>query len=88
MIMQIDRNDENGRSTLLTNIGWRKDNKRNILNAIVEIKDFMYHNGDSLKEARKTLERLLKLNLITGNLEVRNKVKTKWHWIKELVREL
>ena len=35
--MQIDRNDENGRSTLLTNIGWRKDNKRNILNAIVEI---------------------------------------------------
>ena len=45
MVMQIDRNDENGRSTLLTNIGWRKDNKRNILNAIVEIKDFMYHNG-------------------------------------------
>ena len=33
MVMQIDRNDENGRSTLLTNIGWRKDNKRNILNA-------------------------------------------------------
>jgi len=53
MVMQIDRNDENGRSTLLTNIGWRKDNKRNILNAIVEIKDFMYHNGDSLKEAYK-----------------------------------
>ena len=51
--MQIDRNDENGRSTLLTNIGWRKDNKRNILNAIVEIKDYMYHNGDSLKEAYK-----------------------------------
>ena len=46
MVMQIDRNDENGRSTLLTNIGWRKDNKRNILNAIVEIKDYMYHNGD------------------------------------------
>jgi len=40
MVMQIDRNDENGRSTLLTNIGWRKDNKRNILNAIVEIKRF------------------------------------------------
>ena len=53
MVMQIDRNDENGRSTLLTNIGWRKDNKRNILNAIVEIKDYMYHNGDSLKEAYK-----------------------------------
>ena len=53
MVMQIDKNDENGRSTLLTNIGWRKDNKRNILNAIVEIKDFMYHNGDSLKEAYK-----------------------------------
>ena len=51
MVMQIERNDENGRSTLLTNIGWRKDNKRNILNAIVEINDFMYHNGDSLKEA-------------------------------------
>ena len=53
MVMQIDRNDENGRSTLLTNIGWRKDNKRNILNAIVEIKDYMYHNGDSLKQAYK-----------------------------------
>ncbi len=53
MVMQIDRNDENGRITLLTNIGWRKDNKRNILNAIVKIKDFMYHNGNSLKEAQK-----------------------------------
>ena len=53
MVMQIDRNDENGRRTLLTNIGWRKDNKRNILNAIVEIKDYMYLNGDSLKEAYK-----------------------------------
>ena len=42
MVMQIDRSDENGRSTLLTNIGWRKDNKRNILNAIVEIKDFNF----------------------------------------------
>ncbi len=51
--MQIDRNDENGRSNLLTNIGWRKDNKINILNAIVQIKDFMYHNGDALKEAYK-----------------------------------
>ena len=28
-----------------------------------------------------------KLNLITGNLEVRNKVETKWYWIKELVQE-
>ena len=53
MVMQIDRSDENGRSTLLTNIGWRKDNKRNILNAICEIKDCMYYNGDSLKEAYK-----------------------------------
>ena len=66
--MQIDRNDENGRSTLLINIGWRKDNKRNILNAIVEIKDFMYHNGDSLKEADKNslinqnMHHLLKVN--------------------------
>ena len=51
MVMQIDRNDEKGISTFLTNIGWRKDNKRNILNAIVEIKDCMYHNGDFLKEA-------------------------------------
>ena len=32
MVMQIDRNVENGRSTLLTNIGWIKDNKRNTLN--------------------------------------------------------
>ena len=30
-----------------------KDNKRNILNEIVEIKDFLYHNGSSLKEAYK-----------------------------------
>tara|TARA_A100001388_G_scaffold64272_1_gene44953 strand:+ start:1522 stop:1692 length:171 start_codon:yes stop_codon:yes gene_type:complete len=51
--MQIDRNDENGRSNLLTNIGLRKFNKRNILNTIVEIKDFIYHNDDSLKEAYK-----------------------------------
>ena len=28
-------------------------NSHNILIAIVEIKDFMYHNGDSLKEAYK-----------------------------------
>ena len=53
MVMRIDRNEENDRSSLLTNIGWRKNNNRNILNAIVEIKDFIYHNGDSLKEAYK-----------------------------------
>ena len=53
MVMQIDRHDENGRSTLLTNIGWRKDNKRNILIAIVEIKHYIYHNYSSLKEAYK-----------------------------------
>ena len=53
MVMQININDRNGRSTLLTNIDWRKDNKRNILNAIFEIKDYMYHNGYSLKEAYK-----------------------------------
>ncbi len=39
------------------------------------------------RQARKTLEQLLKLNLITGNLEVRNKVETKCYWIKELVQE-
>ena len=55
MVIQIDRNDENGRRTLLTNIGCRKDNKRNFLNAIVEIKDFIYHNGISLKEANDVL---------------------------------
>ena len=53
MAMQIDRSDANGRSVILTNIGWRKSIKRNILNAFVEIKDFIYHNGDSLKEAYK-----------------------------------
>ena len=42
---------------------------------------------DTERQARKTLEQLLKLNLITGNLEVRNKVETKWYWIKELVQE-
>ena len=40
---------------------------------------------DPQRQARKTLEQLLKLNLITGNLEVRNKVEKKWYWIKELV---
>ena len=39
MIMQIDRNDEKSRSIFLTNIVWRKDNKRKILNAIIEIND-------------------------------------------------
>ena len=48
MVMQIDRNDVEGRSALLTNIGFRKENKRNILNAILEIKNFMYNNGDFL----------------------------------------
>ena len=42
---------------------------------------------DPERQARKTLEQLLKLNLITSNLEVRNKVETKWYWIKELVQE-
>ena len=55
MVMQIDRNDENGRSPLLTNIGWRKDNKRNILNEIVEIKDFMYHMAILRKSLKKIL---------------------------------
>ena len=39
------------------------------------------------KEVAPLLEQLLNLNLITGNLEVRNKVETKWYWIKELVQE-
>ena len=42
---------------------------------------------DPERQARKTLEQLLKLNLITGNLEVRNKVETKWYWIKDLAQE-
>ena len=42
---------------------------------------------DTERKARKTLEQLLKLNLTTGNLEVINKVETKWYWIKELVQE-
>ena len=42
---------------------------------------------DTERQARKTLEQLLKQNLITGNLEVINKVETKWYWIKELVQE-
>ena len=39
------------------------------------------------RQARKTLEQLLKLNLISGDLEVRNKVEAKWYWIKKLVQE-
>lgn len=39
MVIQIDRNYKNGRINLLSIIGGRKDIKRNILNAIVEIKD-------------------------------------------------
>ena len=42
---------------------------------------------DPERQARKTLEQLLKLNLITGKLEVRNKVETKWYWINKLVQE-
>ena len=41
---------------------------------------------DPERQARKTLEQLLKLNLITGKLEVRNKVETKWYWINKLVQ--
>ena len=39
MFMQIDMNDEKGRINLLINIGWRKENKGIILNALVEIQD-------------------------------------------------
>ena len=53
MVIQIYRNDENSKKNSLTNIGCRKDHKRNILNAIVKIKAFIYQNGDSLKEAYK-----------------------------------
>ena len=38
MVMQIDRNDENGGTTLLTNYGRRKDKDRHISIAIFEIK--------------------------------------------------
>ena len=53
MVMRIDRNHKNGRSNILSKIRWRKENKRNILNAIVEIKDLIYQNGNSLKESFK-----------------------------------
>ena len=42
---------------------------------------------DPERQARKTLEQLLKLNLISGDLEVRNKVEAKWYCIKKLVQE-
>ena len=42
---------------------------------------------DPERQARKTLEQILKINLITGNSKVRNKVETKCYWIKELVQE-
>ena len=42
---------------------------------------------DPERQARKTLTQLEKYNLIIGNLKVRNKVETKWYWIKELVQE-
>tara|TARA_B100000131_G_scaffold249243_1_gene242466 strand:+ start:270 stop:395 length:126 start_codon:yes stop_codon:yes gene_type:complete len=41
MVIEIDRNYDNGRITLLTKIGGRKDNEINILNAIFEIKNFI-----------------------------------------------
>ena len=42
---------------------------------------------DPERQARKTLTQLENHKLIIGNLEVRNKVETKWYWIKELVQE-
>ena len=39
------------------------------------------------KDQRKTLTQLEKHKLIIGDLKVRNKVETKWYWIKELVQE-
>ena len=50
-----------------------------------EVTQLLEDIQDPERQARKTLEQLLKLNLITGNLEVRNKVERKWYWIKELV---
>ena len=52
MVMQIDRNDEDCRSNLLTNIVCTRENNRNILNAIFEIKNLMYQNGNSSKEKK------------------------------------
>ena len=40
---------------------------------------------DPERQARKTLTQLEKHKLIIGDLKVRNKVETKWYWIKELV---
>ena len=42
---------------------------------------------DANRQARKTLTQLEKHKLIIGDLKVRNKVETKWYWIKELVQE-
>ena len=39
---------------------------------------FLEEIKDPQRQARKTLEQFLKLNLIIGNLEVWNKVETKW----------
>ena len=38
-------------------------------------------------QARKTLTQLENHKLIIGDLKVRNKVETKWYWIKKLVQE-
>ncbi len=40
---------------------------------------------DPTRQARKTLEQLLKPNSITGNLQVSNKVENEWYLIKKLV---
>ena len=42
---------------------------------------------DPERQARKTLTQLENHKLIIGNCKVRNKVETKWYWIKELVQE-
>ena len=42
---------------------------------------------DANRQARKTLTQLENHKLIIGDLKVRNKVETKWYWIKELVQE-
>ena len=61
---------------------------KDLTNTYKEVVPLLEDRKDPQRQARKTLEQIFKLNLITGNLEVRNKVKTKWYWIKELVREL
>ena len=42
---------------------------------------------DANRQARKTLTQLENHKLIIGDLKVRNKVETKWYWIKELAQE-